>query len=61
MGVVVALLQRKQGATLDEMIKVTGWLPHTTRAALTGLKEKGNVMARKKRGEKTCYRITASA
>jgi hypothetical protein len=23
------------------MIAVTGWLPHTTRAALTGLKKKG--------------------
>ena len=58
---VIALLQRKQGATLDEMISVTGWLPHTTRAALTGLKKKGHTIARDKGGETTCYRITASA
>src|SRR3954468_20686070 len=26
--------------TLDEMVEATGWLPHTTRAALTGLRHK---------------------
>jgi hypothetical protein len=36
-----ALLLRDEGATLDQMIAATGWLPHTTRAALTGLKKKG--------------------
>ena len=36
-----ALLVRDEGATLDQMIAATGWLPHTTRAALTGLKKKG--------------------
>ena len=35
------LLVRDEGATLDQMIDATGWLPHTTRAALTGLKKKG--------------------
>lgn len=60
-GKVVSLLQRKQGATLDEMIKTTGWQPHTTRAALTGLKKKGHTIAREQRGDATCYRITASA
>ena len=35
------LILRDEGATLDQMIAVTGWLPHTTRAALTGLKKKG--------------------
>jgi hypothetical protein len=38
---VAALIVRDEGATLDQMIAVTGWLPHTTRAALTGLKKKG--------------------
>jgi hypothetical protein len=36
-----ALLQRDEGATLDQMIATTGWLPHTTRAAMTGLRKKG--------------------
>ena len=36
-----ALVVRDEGATLGQMISATGWLPHTTRAALTGLKKKG--------------------
>ena len=36
-----ALVVRDEGATLDQMIEVTGWLSHTTRAALTGLRKKG--------------------
>jgi hypothetical protein len=35
------LLVRDCGATLNEMVAATGWLPHTTRAALTGLKKRG--------------------
>ena len=38
---VVELLQRDRGATIDELIDATGWLPHTTRAALTGLRKRG--------------------
>ena len=38
---VVWLLQRDDGATLDEVIAATGWLPHTSRAALTGLRKRG--------------------
>lgn len=60
-GKVVVLLERKDGATLDEMVEATGWLPHTTRAALTGLKKKGHTIERNKRGDKACYRITKSA
>lgn len=36
-----ALLVRDEGATIDQMCTVTGWLPHTVRAALTGLKKRG--------------------
>jgi hypothetical protein len=54
---VVALLERDEGATLDEMVKATGWLPHTTRAALTGLRKKGRSIDKTKRGQVTCYRI----
>jgi Protein of unknown function (DUF3489) len=38
---VVELLQRDQGVRLDELIAATGWLPHTARAALTGLRHRG--------------------
>ena len=38
---VVELLQRDSGATIAELTAATGWLPHTTRAALTGLRKRG--------------------
>ena len=37
---VTCLLERSEGASLDEMVSATGWQPHTTRAALTGLKKR---------------------
>jgi hypothetical protein len=58
---VIALLGREQGATLADMIEATGWLPHTTRAALTGLRKKGHALDKYKRGDQTCYRIAAVA
>ena len=45
---VLALLTRTGGATLDELVNATGWLPHTTRAALTGLRKKGHTIDRTK-------------
>jgi hypothetical protein len=41
---VLAMLMRAEGATLDQLVAATGWLPHTARAALTGLKKKGHVI-----------------
>jgi hypothetical protein len=38
---VVAMLERPDGATIEEIEMTTGWLPHTIRAALTGLRKKG--------------------
>ena len=54
---VIALLEREQGATMPELIEATAWLPHTTRAALTGLKKKGHTIAKSKRETDTCYNI----
>ncbi len=58
---VVTLLGRTQGATLPELIAATGWLPHTTRAALTGLRKKGHAITRGKRDGVTCYTIVEAA
>jgi hypothetical protein len=58
---ILGLLQRDAGASVSELIELTGWLPHTTRAALTGLRKKGHVIERSKRNDKTCYRIATSA
>ena len=51
------LLERVEGATLAELVEATGWLPHTTRATLTGLKKKGKVITKGKRDDVTCYFI----
>jgi hypothetical protein len=43
---VVALLKRETGATVDEIIDASGWLSHTSRAALTGLRKRGFAIER---------------
>ena len=45
---VLELLKREGGATLEELVETTGWLPHTRRAALTGLRKKGHPIERSK-------------
>jgi hypothetical protein len=58
---VLNMLRRSDGATLTELVDATGWLPHTTRAALTGLRKKGHDIAKGKRGDTTSYSIKAAA
>lgn len=58
---VIALLTRPNGATLPDLIAATDWLPHTTRAALTGLRKKGHSITRDKRDGVTRYRIVVAA
>ena len=62
---VIALLQRDIGATLDELVAATGWLPHTARAALTGLRKRGYAVAldrsNTERGSTYCIRIDHAA
>lgn len=58
---IVGLLRRDEGATPIELIEATGWMAHTMRAALTGLRKKGHQIERSKRDETTCYRIIAAA
>ena len=45
---IIALMHRESGATLEEMIAATGWLPHTTRAALTRLRQAGHILDKAK-------------
>jgi hypothetical protein len=44
---VLELLRRDGGAKLDEVVTATGWLPHTSRAALTGLRKRGYEIERR--------------
>ncbi len=59
-AVILGMLQRNDGATLEQMVEATGWQPHTTRAALTGLRKKGHAIARSKVEGETRYTITAA-
>lgn len=47
-SLVLDMLSQPDGVTVDQLVEATGWLPHTTRAALTGLKKKGHVVTSEK-------------
>ena len=57
----IAMLGHETGATVGELASTMGWLPHTTRAALTGLRQRGYVFAidRSDRQRGSIYRIEA--
>jgi len=58
---IIKMLSRKSGATLEALVDVTGWLPHTTRAALTGLRKRGyEVVLERQDGKSSIYRITSA-
>ncbi len=59
--IVIGMLTESNGATLDAMISATGWLPHTTRAMLTGLRKKGFALERIREEGVTTYRITGQS
>lgn len=58
---VLALLRREHGATLAELTAATGWLSHSARAVLTGLRKKGHAIERTKHGDVSHYRIAEPA
>jgi DNA-binding IclR family transcriptional regulator len=58
---VIALLRRESGASLDEMTSATGWLPHTTRAMLTGLRKLGYTLTKETVDGTTRYTISSES
>lgn len=60
---VIALLGQDNGTTVADIMAATGWLPHTTRAALTGLRKRGYPVLRQAAADGTgsVYRIGAAA
>jgi uncharacterized protein DUF3489 len=59
---VIELLQGNDGVTLADLVANTGWLPHTARAALTGLRKRGYavVIDRADKARGSVYRIEPS-
>lgn len=51
------LLSWEGGATLDDLTRATGWLPHTVRAALSGLRKKGHAIVSEKVDGTRAWRI----
>ena len=45
-ALLLELISREGGATLEELSSASGWLPHTTRAAITGLRKRGHDVQR---------------
>ena len=60
-SLVLDLLRSPAGASIEELVAATGWLPHTTRAALTGLKKKGHALTSEKVEDLRRYRVTGAA
>jgi hypothetical protein len=62
LGRVIRLLRRSDGATIVDLTGATGWLPHTARAALTGLRKRGYGVVRERvAAGGSIYRISGAA
>ena len=58
LALVIAMLSNEAGASLKSLAEMAGWLPHTTRATLTGLRKRGFLIERVKDDDLgTIYRI----
>lgn len=59
-SLLIDMLGREGGASLAAIVEATGWLPHSARAALTGLRTKGHAIERFRSDDETTYRIVAA-
>jgi DNA-binding MarR family transcriptional regulator len=59
----IEMLRTTEGATIVELSEAMGWLPHSTRAVLTGLRKRGYAprLDRSDAGRSSAYRITVDA
>ena len=57
----LALMGREGGATREELTSATGWLPHTVRAAITGLRKRGHDIRCKRKDGATRYVVEVIA
>ena len=57
-ALLIEMLQAKRGANMDAIVKATGWLPHTGRAMISGLRKAGfKIEVARAEGQTTVYRI----
>ncbi len=60
-ALLLELISREGGATLVELTSATGWLPHTARAAITGLRKRGHAVQRERVDGVSRYIVGAPA
>jgi len=54
----IEMVQAKRGANIEAIVKATGWLPHTGRAMISGLRQAGyQIEVERPKGKKAVYRI----
>jgi DNA-binding transcriptional regulator PaaX len=58
LGIIMTAVSTEAGATLAELAAKTGWLPHTTRAALCRLRQRGFAVNLAERDGRKAYRLT---
>lgn len=59
-SIVLNMLKRPEGATVEQLAEATGWQPHTVRGTLSGVIKKRlglSLISEKLAGEKRIYRI----
>lgn len=64
LAALVAALRQPEGATMLQLIQITGWLPHSVGGALSGMVRKKlglNVASSKDAGGEPVYRITGAS
>ena len=59
--ILIAMLSRAEGASIGDVVAVTGWLPHTVRAALTNLRRQNYLVESDKLTGMRIYRATMQA
>ena len=61
LGKVLTAVGTEPGATLVELVSLTGWQPHTARAALTRLRQRGFKVHLREAGGRKAYHLTQAA
>jgi len=57
LGVIVQRLERKAGATAEELAEATGWQKHSVLGALSRLRGRGFAMRLEAQGSRKAYRL----
>lgn len=57
LGLIIQHLERKAGATADELAEAVGWQKHSILGALSRLRSRGFAMRRNEQGNRKAYRL----